>query len=176
MTKPGSIKFRAFVVCRAWWIANVDANSGGPNYSEQSFAFQDYQFSPISAENIGINGGYEYSLHGNVAKNKKGNWYVYASASAWAPAAERQSDWIMYLGLITVFEGDNMLYSGNLRTWNNSTDYLVSRNHTYIGNGYMPLPATGNNISVEIKINYNMNQGINTYAYPMTPYIYRINF
>jgi hypothetical protein len=50
------------------------------------------------------------------------------------------------------------------------------KNYTFIGDGYMPLPISWHNISIEISITYNMYQFWNGHSWPETPYRYMINF
>lgn len=149
-----------------------------PNYTEQSFLESGFQSSWISAEGVGAAGGFFYSMNGKVFKNYKGKWYVYASASAWAPAAEIQSDAITYYSSISVLENGKpkVPYSGNLQIWDPNVTRIDPENFTYIGYGYMPLPAKGKNISVEIVITYNMYKWWNGSAFPKTPYVYIIKF
>ncbi len=154
------------------------AQAGGPNYYEKSFSEQGYQRSRTISEGVGITGGFWYALNGKIYKDSKGKWYVYAQTSAFAPAAESKADAITYYSKITVLENGNPIetYSGNLQVWDTSIERIGDARYTYIGSGYMPLPTSGGNISIEISISYNMYQWWNGHASPNPPYIYKINF
>jgi RHS repeat-associated protein len=149
---------------------------GGAMYAEQTFSENGYQNSWTSAQGVGINGGFFYSLSGRVLKDKNEQWYVYASASAWAPAAESQALSINYYSTINVLEDGNSIFRGNLRVWEQNITRLGIKNYTFIGDGYMPLPKSGHNISVEISITYNIYQFWNGHAFPKSPYVYTIIF
>lgn len=71
-----------------------------------TFNERDYQSSWTSAEGVGMNGGFFTILNGKVMKNRKGQWYVYASASAWAPAAEAQGDAIRYFTSVSLLRDE----------------------------------------------------------------------
>jgi len=159
-------------------IGKVAQGGGGGSYQEQTFSQSGYNNSWTSAEGVGAAGGFFYSLNGRVLKDARGKWYVYASSAAWAPAAEKQALSITYYSTITVLENGKALdtHRGNLRVWDSGILRIGQENFTYIGDGYMPLPITGNNISVEISITYNMYQFWNGHAFPKTPFVYRINF
>jgi len=156
----------------------VAKGGGGPNYTELSFSQSGFKGSWTSAEGVGAAGGFFYKVHGKVLQNSKGQWYVYASSSAWAPAAEKQADAITYYSSISVLENGKPIdtYTGNLQVWDPNIARIGQANFTYIGDGYMPLPATGNNISVNISITYNMYKWWNGHAVPQTPYVYTIKF
>ena len=156
-------------------ISNA-ANGGEPDYSAQSFSQSGFQGSWTSAEGVGQAGGFFYSLYVEVIQNINGDWYVYAKASAMAPAAEIKADFINYYSTITVLENGITVNKANLQIWNPNITRIGQENFTYIGDGYMPLPTTGNNISVEINITYNMYQFLNGHSFPQTPYVHTINF
>lgn len=159
-------------------LAEMVTNGEAPNYVNQSFTQSGYNVSWTSAEWVGLGGGFFYSMHGKVLQDNKGKWYVYASSSAWAPAAERQADAITYYSSISVLEDGEPIATktGNLRIWDPDVSRIGQSNFTYIGDGYMPLPVSGNNISVEISITYNMYKWWNGHATPLNPYVYRIKF
>jgi RHS repeat-associated protein len=150
-------------------------NSNIPNYSEMSFNKSGFNNSFTMAEGVGIAGGFFYDLNGKVFNNE-GLWQIYASASAWAPFAEMQSDRVSYYATLTVYENGERLYSDNLKIWNPNIQRIGKQNFTYIGNGYMVLPSSGKNISVEVSINYCTYKWWNGHAYPMRPYIFSIKF
>ena len=158
--------------------AHTFTNRGVPNYTEQSFSQRGFQGSWTSAEGVGAAGGFFYEMHGKVFQDTKGQWYVYASSSAWAPAAEKQADVVTYYSSISVLANGKPIdkLTGNLRVWNPNVPRIGQAKFTYIGNGYMPLPSTGNNICIEISITYNIYKWWNGHSFPNKPYIYRINF
>ncbi|TVR83083.1 MAG: hypothetical protein EA412_01060 [Chitinophagaceae bacterium] len=161
-------------------LMNETTKSSGdtPNYSELQFYEESFQGSRIRLPGVGSAGGFFYILSGKVFQSDDGSWYVYASTSAFAPASEKMATSITYLTSITIFENGNELYRGNLQIWPDSGPRYSSgkNNHTNIGWGYMPLPSSGNNIGVEIKIYYRTYKWLHGNAYPRTPFIYRIDF
>ena len=155
--------------------AAMSVNQGAPYYTEQSFSESGFQGSYTEAEGVGPAGGFFYSMNGKVFKDGE-QWYVYVSSSAWAPAAENKADAITYSASITVLENGKPIVRGVLRVWDPNVTRIGQGDFTYIGNGSMRLPATGNNVSVKIKITYNMYQVWNGHAFPWTPYVYTIKF
>jgi hypothetical protein len=174
---PNTIKYWA-VNYSAVPIATNLSNNGAPGYNAQTFSERGYQGSWTSAEGVGAAGGFWYILNGKVKQNRKGQWYLYASASAWAPAAEANSDAIKYFANVSVLENGVPIdtYSGNLQIWDTNLTRIGQKGYTYIGYGYMPLPGDGQNISIKITISYNTYNWWNGNASPQTPYIFKIDF
>ncbi len=114
-----------------------------------------------------------------VQQNSEGTWVIYASASAYAPVAELNADQIDYYCNISIYSGDELISSGNLKDWDPDASRITCAdysNYTYIGYGYMDLPSTGHDIRVSISIYYKMFQVYKRWASPNPYYYYNINF
>ncbi|MDZ7743570.1 MAG: hypothetical protein U5Q03_17985 [Bacteroidota bacterium] len=77
---------------------------------------------------------------------------------------------------ISVYDGNNLLYSGMLKVWDSSILMFTSQNHTFIGDGYMPLPDSGSNININISISYGIYKWYNGSTGTLNSYNYKKYF
>jgi hypothetical protein len=143
-----------------------------PNYSKTQSG---YRQSFIFAEGLGFQGGFYYSMHTKITYDYLGTPYIYVSASAYSPNAEKTAIDVTYFCTVSVYQNESLIREGPLPQPDMNTPRIGIEKFTYIGSGYLELPTDSNNVSVMITISYRRLDE-NGYAFPESPYIFTIKF
>lgn len=159
-------------------LASSEFGGGTPNYGYKnySFALTGYKNTFTNAEGVGINGGFFYTVGGRVYQNYSGEWFVYVTASAWAPSAEKHADQIIYESSVSVVRNGNVIAKRILSDPKSKTPYIVPTDYTFIGIAYMMLPEYTIDTIIRIKVTYNMYQYFNGFVHPQYPFVHNIKF